>query len=84
MKQGSDNFRSSSIQDVMKYLKEYGLKLVIFEPTLNNGNYFNDHLVINDLDKFIRQSDLIIANRYDKRLEDVKHKLYTRDLYYRN
>lgn len=84
MKQGSDNFRSSSIQDVMKYLKDYGLKLVIFEPTLNKGSYFDGHLVINDLDKFIRQSDLIIANRYDERLEGVKHKLYTRDLYYRN
>lgn len=84
MKSGSDNFRSSSIQDVMNYLTRHGLELIIFEPMLKDGSKFNGHLVINDLEKFKTSADIIVANRHDKRLKDVEHKLYTRDLYFEN
>lgn len=84
MKSGSDNFRSSSIQDVMDYLTKHGLELIIFEPMLKDGSKFNGHLVINDLEKFKASADIIVANRHDKRLKDVEDKLYTRDLYFEN
>lgn len=84
MKSGSDNFRSSSIQDVMNYLTRHGLELIIFEPMLKDGSKFNGHLVINDLEKFKTSADIIVANRHDKRLKDVEDKLYTRDLYFEN
>lgn len=83
MKKGSDNFRYSSIQSVMKRLKAKGIKIVIYEPTLNDV-YFYDSEVIQDLDKFKAISDVIIANRLSQNLLDVKEKVYTRDLFNRD
>lgn len=80
MKAGSDNFRSSAIQDIIYNLKEKGKKVIIYEPTLKKDN-FNDCEVINDLEKFKSVSSIIMANRLEKEIEDVKEKVYTRDLF---